>query len=518
MIFIYPAIVTENVDTKIVPAVSRTLEQFYLLHLQESFSSGNLRVKTIFNPSKGVYGSLILENKKVFGQLLLEIVDKTEDSGSISFDNPEPPQSKSETNQGQLVEVLDKYINDATDLVKESQKSTSKNYLSKNKEEIESSLEEKTNQQNKTFQLIPLIISTKEKLKTVGTTQGSRAEQSIQKADSILKSLEKIHSDSGELIKFLSRKLENMEKDVSSKEKKDFEKEKWEKEQKEKELSQYETHGSYKVEPMKGVSFKPSMANISVRIHYVGGPHEEAGKTTSLSEHMQEISIGAKILPLRLKNFNTIEDALLDDYFSTPFSAWWKALSRGFQRASTKFVEKVLAKFGIETDLLAKKEPVKGTILLAPKGYVEASSFKKRSNSAAFYNYASAIVIFNKDELSKEEGANFFLNREHLLKMFKMGWNAFCILDPVREEAMFISSLDGGYLHTIPYSYIFNSLGMDQIYASMSDLQRRTPIFRKRIGNIGSLISRLRKEFVLLTGSRNAILLNERKNGKSERV
>jgi len=509
MIFIYPAIVTENVDSKIVPAVARTLEQFYLLHIQESFSSGNLRVKSIFDPSRQVYGSLLLENKKVFGELLLE-------SDTIQFDKPEQSNPKSE-----IIEKLDKdlsnYNIEANKEIDKYNKLSDKGYQSESKEEMEKTLSERIKQREDLSKLIPKISTTREELKAI-LPSDVKTTAALKLSDSLVKTLEKIHSENKDVVEHLSRKLGDLKKDESSKEKKDFEREKWEKEQKEKSLLQYETHGSYKVEPMKGVSFKPSMANISVRIHYVGGPHEETGSKTSLSEHQQEISVGAKILPLKLKNFKSIEDALLDDYFATPFSSWWKTLNRGFQRASYKFVEKVLAKFGIQTDLLAKKDPVKGTILLAPKGYVEASSFRKKSNSAAFYNYASAIVIFNKDELSKEEGSNFFLNREHLLKMFKMGWNAFCILDPLREEAMFISSLDGGYLHVIPYSYIFNSLGMDQIYASMSDLQRRTPIFRKRIGNIGSLISRLKREFRLLTSSRNAIMLNEKKNGTSKRV
>ena len=104
------------------------------------------------------------------------------------------------------------------------------------------------------------------------------------------------------------------------------------------------------------------------------------------------------------------------------------------------------------------------------------------------------------------------MDRVQLMKMFKAGWNAFCILDPHREEAMFITALDGGYLHVVPYSYIFNSLGMDQIYTNLDDLQRRSPVFRLHVGKFPALVNRLRKESTMLSVARKFI--NEGKGWK----
>ena len=122
--------------------------------------------------------------------------------------------------------------------------------------------------------------------------------------------------------------------------------------------------------------------------------------------------------------------------------------------------------------------------------------------------------MFNKDDIMKEEGANFFLDKHQLGKMFKAGWNSFCVLYPLREEVMFISALDGGSLHTIPYSYVFNALGMDQIYTNMNDLQRRSPVFRRSAGSFSTLVSKLRRESALLEAVKNSII--ENKHGKEK--
>ena len=61
MIFVYPSVISENVPEHLYPAIAKTLEQFYLFHVLESFGNGTLRVKTIYNDRTKVYGPLILE-------------------------------------------------------------------------------------------------------------------------------------------------------------------------------------------------------------------------------------------------------------------------------------------------------------------------------------------------------------------------------------------------------------------------------------------------------------------------
>ena len=502
MIFVYPAIVSDNVDKKIAPIVCKMLEQFYLMHIAESFQGGSLRVKTIFNQNRKVYGPLVLENKKTVGKIFLSESEKVVDITPETIDR----------NARNFIRLLNtrvaskfggyglpnELINDPEFINKIKNDEEAKSEYSKFSavhKKVTADLTELRNHKT----LVSTSISDLDQQKDNSDPYGElkRDKEDLNNIEESLIDYEKrLTAMMGEISKRFH---------ITSKEKDS----KFEYEKGKETAQQYETHGTYKVEIMKGVSFKPTMMNISVKIHYLGGPHENYGGV-SPSGSMQEIAIGCKILPMSLKSFESIEEAVLSDYFATKYQMAWRIWYRGFLRSSIRFVEKALKWLGIHSDLLAGQDPINSNILLAPSGYINASSFKNKSGTPGFYNYSSAIVIFNKDDIIKEEGENFFLDRVQLMKMFKAGWNAFCILDPHREEAMFITALDGGYLHTVPYSYIFNALGMDQIYTNLNDLQRRSPVFRLHTGKFSALVSKLRKE--------SAMLFTARKFIKSENV
>jgi hypothetical protein len=139
------------------------------------------------------------------------------------------------------------------------------------------------------------------------------------------------------------------------------------------------------------------------------------------------------------------------------------------------------------------KDPVKRMILLSPQGFVDASSFKRHKNTPSFYNFSSASVVFRDDDMTYEGGENFFKDKGQLQKMFKAGWNTFVIMKEIEETLYFISSLDGGALHILPYSYLFNALKMDKVYDS-DEFKRRSKGFQIKSGNIGTLSDRLTRE------------------------
>lgn len=484
MIFVYPAIVSENVDSKIGPAVCKALEQYYLLNLAESFSSGNLRVKTTFDHSRGVYGMLALENKRTFGMKVLT-------EGSLSRDDFYKLMDGAES----LTLEIDEFINKNPDISDEYNTGTLDKMDPSKFDSIIIDLKHK----------IELINTMKEKFSNIqkvsnnsmfphGIT-GDALHGLVDDMSGKMNDLNKIRSSLDQTIKLVDRFKSSQEK-----------KEEKEEKDKQQDLGQYETHGNYKVEAMKGVSFKPTMMNINVKVHYAGGPHEEANTKITPKDTFQEISVGCKIAPMILKNFESIENAILDDYFSSQFKSSWTITYRNMMRNTISLVDRAMKKLGFgKIDLASKMGTVEKEVLMSPQGYVNANSFKHKSDSPGFYNYSSAMVIMNKDDLTHEEGTNFFLNKSQLNRMFKLGWNSFCILDPTREEVIFISSLDGGQMHIIPYSYIFHSLGMEQIFTDISDLQKRSPIFRRSSGNINTLINKLKRESVLLKMTRTLL-------------
>jgi hypothetical protein len=300
------------------------------------------------------------------------------------------------------------------------------------------------------------------------------------------------------------QKKKDAEKDAFAKDKNRREEEKHRDEKKRKDMAKAQTHGSYQVQQIQGVSLAPSMANVKVKIHYVGGP---ADKMTGERDHdYQEISVGAKVLPSEIVNFQNIQDAILDDYFANRMEMFFRTQYRKSLRTMFKIVERVIKRLsGMHVDMAKMiKDPVKRMILLSPQGFVNAAAFKKNKNTPSFYNFTSASVVFLHDDMTYDGAENFFKNKSQMQKMFKAGWNTFIVMNDIEEKVYFISSLDGGALHILPYSYIFNSLKMDKVYDS-DEFKRRARGFQVRSGGISTLISRLNRESKLVQSVRKVI-------------
>ncbi len=115
-----------------------------------------------------------------------------------------------------------------------------------------------------------------------------------------------------------------------------------------------------------------------------------------------------------------------------------------------------------------------------------------------FYNYAAAIVVFNKSDITEAEDENIFENQAQLKKMFRAGWNSFCIVDNTQEEVTFISMLDGGFIHRLTFSYIFNALDAKDVFENLDDLKRSASPFQRNIGNFRNLGKYIAKESTLV--------------------
>jgi hypothetical protein len=132
----------------------------------------------------------------------------------------------------------------------------------------------------------------------------------------------------------------NIAKSKREEEKWQIDKQRAEEEKAARDLKQHESHGVYKVEPVKGVSLKPTQANMQVMLNYIGGPYSAAERIRSPEGIQKEIAIGVKVLPLRIVNFNKIEDFILNDYFTTRFQSMWRTLSRSFLRKISQIIGK----------------------------------------------------------------------------------------------------------------------------------------------------------------------------------
>lgn len=464
MIFVYPALVSKNADWKVLPAILKIIERFFLLQLGQAFGSGTLRVKTEWDVRKNRYSELMLERLKVDDdKVLLEIFNQILTEASAR--------------EREIENILRK-IQSEIDI----QKSNLRN--------LETQLENETSGKNRSSEI-------------------KRLENGIQRLEKEIDRLEKDYNRfNQELLairkdKKLDRAQREKDRNKGIPEKEKLEKEK--RERLEKEKDKYKRHAS-KVEVVKakGVSLEPSMMNMDVIVRYIGGPAtDDVGRSGDIKT--QNISIGCQMAPSIIKNFEEFQFVLLNDYFSGKAQSLFKSLYRDFLRTGDKIIDKIY-QYTIGKNRRKISDPnVKKDIILAPQGFVDASSFKKLPGAPKFYNYAAAILVFNKDDITKFKDENIFENQSELQKLFRAGWNSFCVIDNVQEEVLFVSAVDGGFVHKLSFSYIFNALEAKDVYDSLDALRKQASPFQRSIGKISNLGKILAKESALVKSILNYI-------------
>lgn len=454
MIFIYPCITSENVNRQIVPAAAKCMEQFFLLQLQNAFNDGVIGCVSTWDSSKHRYGPVVTESCK-FGDAF-KLVNE---SAFTSIDNVQL------ISEGTKLVYVNNYNkprvsnNDSTkDIISESLAIESKlhlfrikltDYLSENKNLSKSA-----------------ITKTNKVLKQI--CEDIKKEHAFR---SLLEDFEPITA---------ADEKKNQEKYLDS-----YIKEKGKLAAHAKEKSDDTNKNLRKSDDVR-IDLTPTSVALDVDVSYRGGSKDnDVGKRT--------IMIGVKVVPIQIKNFKKVNDALLDDYFSRSSEGFWKNVRRGIARKLIGTTRKVLDKLGlsrivpdaVDSTLEKKGDIVKQMITLAPSDFVNASAFRNDARNAPMnYKFTSSVVMFNKDDI--DEDVNIFENRSAMNRLFRLGWTSFAVLDPVKEIMLFISSLDGGFLHVLPYSYMFNSLQANDIYKNESGLRNGTRPFSIRKGNFAT--------------------------------
>ena len=68
-------------------------------------------------------------------------------------------------------------------------------------------------------------------------------------------------------------------------------------------------------------------------------------------------------------------------------------------------------------------------------------------------------------------------------RLYKLGWASIIVTDDANKEATFCMKEYGGVCNTVPYSFIYSSLGSEhsKVYKDIEDAQRAAgPFFRKK--------------------------------------
>ena len=457
MIFIYPASVSENCDKRIVPAVAKCIERFFLFQLQDAIASGVLPLSRKWDGRN--YGPILLEclnnyNKKQMlteSNILMEsprnvnkLVNQISDvMGNLRTGRINAKQAAAELNR------LNGYIT--------TQVSHGSIHKGTEEREIKTFLNTCMGQVDEADK--------SENLNTRADRQDKRAEEELQ----------------------LKKNDDRRKEDEYERKKKDWE------EEKDRNKSMHRT-GSYIPMDSK-IDIIPTSGTVQTNVLYKGG--------TLNGKSMEEVdfNISVKVIPTILKNFKVLEKDLLDDYFTKKSENAFTSRGRNIARACHNKLKAlpwgmgdVIWKFGMtiageDVDKESRKDIIYNT-----QGFVNASAFHKTSSSPNNYNFTSNIVIFNKDDLTDPEDANIFENRSAMVRLFKMGWSTFCMLDPVEEMMYFISSLDGGFMHYIPYRYMMESYGSRSYYGTESKLKDSAKPFLIKRGNFANFAKQFYKK------------------------
>jgi hypothetical protein len=92
----------------------------------------------------------------------------------------------------------------------------------------------------------------------------------------------------------------------------------------------------------------------------------------------------------------------------------------------------------------------------------------------------NTFVCLSQLDLEQDEA---FTSPPVVQRLHKLGWASLIVTDDVNKQATFCMRQFGGICSTIPYAFIFSSLGKEhgQVYRDIEDAQRSAgPFFRKR--------------------------------------
>jgi len=475
MIFIYPASVSETCDKRIVPAVAKCIERFFLTQIMDAMSDNVIPLSRKYVGSN--YGPILMEcvnnyNKKQLvteNKILLEDIATAADFTYRVNDIIKDSHSRD-------LATLQGVVNKLSNLAHEIDNyrdggPTDRDTLTGNEKDrlLRDIQREMSRVQNRIDQIerrSPDING-----RTREDRQESRDEERLQlEKEKNQREWQKERRDD-----LLQRRKDARETNRDAREFEAY-------------ADERAGSGTGHYMPLDTkIDITPTVGSVWAPVYYKGGPRNGAIKDI-------ELSIAVKVIPTIIKNFKVLEKDLLDDYFTKKSESYFKSKGRNAARHVYNALKRLpfgmgdaiwkhgmMAVAGDDVERESRKD-----IIYNSHGFVNASAFHKSSSSPNNYNFTSNIVIFNKDDLTDPDDSNIFQNRSAMVKLFKLGWSTFCMLDPVEEMMYFISSLDGGYMHPIPYRYIMESYGSRAYYGTEEKLKDAAKPFSIKRGNFSN--------------------------------
>jgi len=215
-------------------------------------------------------------------------------------------------------------------------------------------------------------------------------------------------------------------------------------------------------------NIRPSMVTASVPVFIYD-------RNNNVKTETKQVAFGVKILNIKAQGSNNMFKVLTADMYSNTIFYLYKGFVRSFLRsiinsAPIRLMANIWSSvFGSRQGTNAYKD-----ILLTRKGYIDASTFRKKPNAPKYNYYGAGIVIMSDMDL-KEEDHNFFDDTAKIQKLFKLGWNSFVIMNERSSKLTFCSYLENGMCTRIPYAYLYKK--GEKLYDSLDSL-------KSHVGNV----------------------------------
>jgi len=393
MIFVFPAAVSKNVDQRLVPAVTKALEIYFVTMIAESITSGQLRIACYYDRKTRRYGALVAEGTSALSspdenlknptylKENEEVFKKMEDNlMAVLFEQSPVTLNNLRQRINRLEDNISKYRKQEDSLRNQSRVAQSE--VDDYNRQIESLRIERSHldvnrphdvQRSSEIdsEILKLEIE-RDKRDADRIDRERQADETGRQADVLEREREELDREFDRLNDAVSRhetRTANEEKKRSEVEKHDLDQQrltlqknederKKREEDKEEESAATEKErrnskkptGSYQAAPMTQVDLTPTQVQLKgVDIRYVGGPkvkivYTDTGErqreyTTTDDEHglenyeKSELNIGAKIVPFIAKNYDNFIHVLMSDYYTYFIMGLLKAMWRNLARA-----------------------------------------------------------------------------------------------------------------------------------------------------------------------------------------
>jgi len=424
MLFIYPAIISGNIEDRYYPALIKTMELYFLHHIVQSISTGSMRF-VVTQGISGKYGDLKLESKEL--ELVPEML--------MEADVPEDDYS------------------DASESIKRRIK------------ELKGQAQDLRNAYDKAW-------DENKKLTPPGTSfvDLDDAEKHTYKQN------EQAMNDRQRDISSVENNISNLISKIPAADKpdgkSDFEK-----------LQKTTAAGGVSklnIDTTLSVDLRPTAISVDVEVEYRQS-RIKAVKLMPETEFVKSrsIPIAVKVVPMIVDNFSSIYDVLMDDMYANKYSTMFKQATRTMASVAAKALGPVYRKF---MSMFIPEEEVNlwRDIIYSKKGAMDAGSFSRRGGPKSNH-YSSGIVVMSSDDLRYQE-QNFFNNPRKVSNLFKTGWNSFGVMDDANQVLTFCPRFEKGLCNRIPYSYVFNSLKAADLYKELDQLSQFT---KRTVGGFG---------------------------------